>query len=312
MIRYARGIAIATGLCFGVTAVWWASSRAPRSAQAAPLAVVMAQTPSGGQITATAVGHEYRQDDLPNIAAAPDGSLWVAWLSFVGDRDDVAIRHYKDGKWQNLLWVPGTSGDSWLPQVAVDAANRVWVVWSQQLNGNWDLYARRFDPQRQEWGRLERLTSDPLPDINPRLASDGKGRFALVWQGFRGKHSNIFLKTFDGERWSEEIRVTSRAANDWEPAVAIDKSGAVWVAYDSYKNGNYDVFLTRVAGGKPGPEITVAATSRFEARATVAVDTQDRVWVAWETGQPNWGKDQGYIVRDRKVGVGLARISHQA
>ncbi len=308
MFRGVRGVLLASGLCLAAAAVWWAVSRTPRNAQAGPLAVVLAQTPGGGQITATAVGHEYRQDDLPSVAAAPDGSVWVAWLSFVGDRDDVAIRHYKDGRWQNLLWVPGTSGDSWLPQVAVDASNRVWVVWSQQLNGNWDLYARRFDPQRQEWGRLERLTSDPLPDINPRLASDGKGRFALVWQGFRGKHSNIFLKTFDGERWSSDIRITNRAANDWEPAAAIDKSGAVWVAYDSYKNGNYDVFLTRVAGGKPGPEITVAATSRFEARATVAVDTHDRVWVAWEAGLANWGKDQGYIIRDRKVGVGLGGV----
>ena len=55
------------------------------------LAQAMAQP---APITATAVGHEFRQDDWPAIAAAPDGSLWVAWLSFVGDRDDVAIRHY--------------------------------------------------------------------------------------------------------------------------------------------------------------------------------------------------------------------------
>src|SRR2546425_6825159 len=92
-----------------------------------------------------------------------------------------------------IHWVPNTSGDSWLPQIAVDSGNRPWVVWSQQLNGNWDIYARRFDPAQNEWGTIERLTSDPLPDINPRLASSSKGRFALVWQGFRGKNSNIFL-----------------------------------------------------------------------------------------------------------------------
>src|SRR6266704_1064920 len=106
--------------------------------------------PLWAQISATAVGHQFRQDDWPSIAAAPDGSAWGAWLSFVGDRDDVVIRHYKDGKWGNLQWVPGTSGDSFLPQVAVDASNRVWVVWSQQANNNWDLYARRFDPEKQE------------------------------------------------------------------------------------------------------------------------------------------------------------------
>jgi hypothetical protein len=255
-------------------------------------------------ISSQAVGHQYRQDDWPAIAAAPDGSIWVAWLSFNGERDDIAIRHFQDGKWSNLHWVPNTSGDNWLPQIAVDAANRPWLVWSQQLNGNWDLYARRFDAAQQEWGALERLTSDPLPDINPRLASNGNGQFALVWQGFRGKNSNIFLKTFDGQRWSGEVRVTNRQANDWEPAVALDSKGTAWIVYDSYKNGNYDVFLSRAGG----PEIAVAATPRFEARATVAVDGTDRVWVAWETGLQNWGKDQGYIIKDRPAGAFLGGV----
>src|SRR5262249_14392815 len=191
----------------------------------APSDAFSAQLPQGGEMTAVAVGHEFRQDDSPTIAAAPDGSLWVAWLSFGGDRDDLAIRHYQDGKWGALQWVPASSSDNWLPQVAVDASNRPWVVWSQHVDGNWDLYARRFDPSREEWGGLERLTSAPLPDVNPRLASDGKGRFVLVWQGFRGKNSNIFLKTFDGEKWSADTRVTDRGANDWEPAVALDSKG---------------------------------------------------------------------------------------
>ncbi len=271
-------------------------------------AFLVSIAPLWAQISATAVGHQFRQDDWPSIAAAPDGSAWVAWLSFVGDRDDVVIRHFKDGKWGNLQWVPGTSGDSFMPQTGVDASNRVWVVWSQQVGGNWDLYARRFDPEKQEWSALERLTRDPLPDINPRMISDGKGRFALVWQGFRGKNSNIFLKTFDGAKWSADVRVTNRAANDWEPAVAFDGKGTAWVAYDSYKNGNYDVFVTPVRDGKPEAEMSVAGSPLFEARPTIAVDSSDRVWVAWESGLPNWGKDQGYTIRSRQPGVPLGGV----
>ena len=263
-------------------------------------------------IDAKPVGHEFRQDDLPSIATAPDGSVWIAWLSFVGDRDDVVIRHYQGGAWGTLQWVPGTSGDAWHPQTAVDASNRVWVVWTQQLNGNWDLYARRFDPARQEWSALERLTNDPLPDLNPRLASNGKGQFALVWQGFRAtaggrSSSDVFLKRFDGEKWSTDTRVTRTDANEWDPAVAIDSKGTTWVAYDSYRNGNYDVYLAKVNGSEAS-EIPVATTARFEARATVAVDTSERVWVAWEAGNPNWGKDQGYVIRGRQPGVPLGGV----
>src|SRR5688572_22039105 len=123
------------------------------------VALLIAGSLYGQGIQAVAVGHEQRQDDLPSIAAGPDGSAWVAWLSWVGERDDIAIRQYKNNKWGSLQWVPNTSGDSWLPQVGVDASNRVWVVWSQGADGNWDIYARRFDPSKQEWSAPQRITS---------------------------------------------------------------------------------------------------------------------------------------------------------
>ncbi|MFN0164859.1 MAG: hypothetical protein ACKV22_00385 [Bryobacteraceae bacterium] len=260
---------------------------------------------AAAQVNSTAVGHEFRQDDWPAITATPEGTVWTAWLSFNGDRDDVAIRQWNAGTWGSLQWVPGSSGDSWMPQLAADASSRVWVVWPQQVNGNWDLYARRFDPSAQQWSRLERLTTDPLPDIDPRVACDGKGRCALVWQAFRNGRSHVLLKTLDGETWSPEIRITGKETNHWEPAVAISPQGVVWVVYDSYANGNYDVYLRRVEQGRAGEEMAVARTPRFEARATVAVDGSGRVWVAWEEGRPNWGKDYGYVIRDASAGVPL-------
>jgi hypothetical protein len=87
----------------------------------------------------------------------------VAWLSFAGDRDDVVVRQFRDNQWGALQWVPGNSGDNWLPQVGCDARNRVWVVWSQQVADNWDIYARSFDPARQEWSGL--TGSRPLRSI---------------------------------------------------------------------------------------------------------------------------------------------------
>jgi hypothetical protein len=273
------------------------------------LVLALASLTAFAQINATSVGHEFRQDDWPSIATAPDGSVWVAWLSWVGERDDLAIRHYKDGVWQNLQWVPNTSGDNWMPQAGVDAQNRLWVVWAQQVNNNWDIYARRYDAAKQEWGALERLSTDPMPDSNPRIATDGAGKLAVVWQGFRGKNSNIFCRTLSGDKWGPEIRVTNRAANDWEPAVAFDGRGNLWVAYDSYKSGTYNVFLAEVRGGQSvQPEVAVSPSPDFEARATLAVDTANRVWVAWEEGEPNWGKDNGFIIRATQPGVGLGGV----
>ena len=56
--------------------------------------------PTAGPIAATMVGHEFRQDDMPSIAA-----LWVTWLSYVGDRDGVALREIPVTE-SRLEWEP--------------------------------------------------------------------------------------------------------------------------------------------------------------------------------------------------------------
>lgn len=251
---------------------------------------------------ASAVGHEYRQDDFPAIAVSPDGSVWVAWLSFDGQRDDIGLRQFRGGRWGNLQWVPATSGDSWAPQLGIDSRNQVWVVWAEQREGNWDVFARPYDPATHQWGSLQRLSDHALPDTNPCLASDGKGQLVVAWQGFRGRFSQIFVSRLVEGRWIPALQLTNAPANHWNPAVAVGADGTTWVAYDSYRSGSYDVFVQCLRGGAPeGPPIAVATTPLFEARPSVAVDTVGRLWVAWESGPPHWGKDQGYVTRQRYV-----------
>ena len=187
---------------------------------------VMAMMQSGGgQIQATMVGHEFRQDDLPSIAASPDGSLWIAGSasSAIVTTSSSATTRKASGAicsgCPTPAAIPGCRRSAWTRRIA-----HGWSGRSRSTATGTSTRAASI-PAKQEWGRSSGSRRDPLPDINPRLTSDGKGKFALVWQGFRGKNSNIFLKTFDGEKWSADMRVTNRAANDWEPAVALDQQG---------------------------------------------------------------------------------------
>ena len=111
---------------------------------------------------------DYYQDDCPAIAAAPDGSVWTAWLSFYGTPGPYRNPALQRRKVGCLQWVPGTSGDSWLPQVAADSAGRVLIVWSQQVDGNFDLYARRFDPgETRVGGTAPSYPSPPARYLSP-------------------------------------------------------------------------------------------------------------------------------------------------
>jgi len=289
-----------------VTTVALQRRRAAQGAQATQPA------PEGDASAAEKLSTDLTEDDYPSIAVDPEGTVWAAWQAYDGSRDEVRLRRYDGTAWRTFTRLPNVSGDVWRPQLVFDANHALWVVWAQQVNGNWDLYARAFDGQ--QWLPEARLTTAPLPDINHHVIRDGGGNLCVVWQGFRPglrTQSDVFLKTYDhlSRRWSAELRVSSSPANDWDPAVAADGKGNVWVAWDTYAAGNYDVLLQAVALA-PAPRLSggplpVAVGLRAEMRASVACDRANRVWVAYESSRPNWGKDQGYTVRQNPIGVPL-------
>ncbi|MBI1791172.1 MAG: hypothetical protein HYR60_26890 [Acidobacteria bacterium] len=268
----------------------------PRQAEPEP--------PADTRITsAMRMTDDTRSDDFPDIASNPKdrSEVWCVWLSYSGRQDRLHLARYNPAaqNWGAWNLVPGSTGDVWRPKLAFDAGGRVWVIWSQQRDGNFDLYARWYD--RANWGPLERLTSAPQADFDHRVATDSQGHIWIAWQGFREGQSDIFLAHYDGQKWSPEIKVSDSLRNDWEPAIAVDSSGAVAIAWDTYDQGNYDVRLRTYAGGKLGPVMAVADTPRLEARPTLAYDKQDRLWIAYEAGPTGWGKDQGQLIPEQKA-----------
>ena len=247
-------------------------------------------------VNAMRLSEDTRSDDFPDIVTDPaDRSVaWMAWSSFDGYRDEVRLARYDNekGRWGTWTQLPGVSGDVWKPRLAFDAEGRIWTVWSQQVDGNFDLYARWYDGTT--FGPLQRLTSAAQSDFNHDVAFRD-GAIHVAWQAFRGRQSDVFYMAWTDSGWGEEVLVSNSRRNDWEPAVAVDSQGTAIVAWDTYDKGRYDVRMRRIEGGKPGPVIEVAATERLEARPDLAVDSRDRVWVSYEAGRVNWAKDQGRL-----------------
>ncbi len=243
-------------------------------------------------------------DDFASIAEASDGTLYAAYAAYFDAHDQIRIhKRLPGGQWSTRTHAPlvEARADIWMPQLAVDARDRLWVIWCEQTDqtrtasGNWDLYARSLADDT--WGPIVRLTDDPKPDINPHVCTDGQGRIHVVWQAHPENYGNIQYCRFDGEQWSRPLAVTSGQTSDWYPQVAVDANGVAWIAFDSYRQGDYDVYLASVAEGQARAATPVATSGFYEAHATVACTPDNRVWVGWEEGGFNWGKDQGYWLR---------------
>ena len=247
-------------------------------------------------VDAMRLTEDTRSDDFPDIVSNPGdrSEVWMSWASFDGYRDEVRLARYdtEERRWGTWTQVPGVSGDVWRPRLAFDGRGRVWILWSQRQDGNFDLYARWYDGTI--FGRLHRLTSAPQSDFDHDVAFRD-GEIHIAWQAFRGKQSDIFHMAYRDGAWGEQSLVSDSPRNDWEPAVAIDSQGTAIVAWDTYDKGRYDVRMRRIDAGGPGAVVEVAATERLEARPDLAVDGRDRVWVSYEVGRVNWAKDQGRL-----------------
>ena len=238
-------------------------------------------------------------NDFASIEVAEDDTVWVAYTGFSGDSDRVYADRVLPGQAGGLRGRPfavsAASGDVYRTAVAEDSEGKVWVIWSEQVEGNWDLYARDFDGDG--WGKIKRLTTGSQPDIHHKAVRDSSGTIHLVWQGARANRFGIYYMSYSSQvGWSEATRVSPpTAGNCWEPSVVADSNGTVYVGWDQYsERSGYDIYLARKAASSWDAPRAITRTGRFEAYVTLAADQQDRIWMAWHESGINWGKDWGY------------------
>ena len=91
--------------------------------------------------------------------------------------------------WSTPIAVSAPRQDVMRTAVAVDGQKRVWVIWSANQNGNFDIYAKAWT--NGSWTSEKRITTDPGTDIFPVAATDAGGRVWIAWQGFRNNNLEI-------------------------------------------------------------------------------------------------------------------------
>jgi len=239
---------------------------------------------------ASKITGDERHDDTPAIAIDANGIPWTAWISYkYQDGDRIYLGKLENGIVSEKIEVTDSPGDLFQVRLAIDKNNKIWIVWSENKNGNWELVGKTY--HQGEMSRIYRLTDSEEPDIFPSLISDVDGNIWMAWQSFRNGNSDIFLKCFDGNRWSELSAVTTFPGNDWEPKLTADSKGTVYVIWDTYRYGDYDVIMAVIKNGAVTQTIPVANTKNFEGYSAVTCDNMDRIWIAWENAGEDWGKD---------------------
>ena len=190
-----------------------------------PLAEVLAGSPrpvwDGAAVVrrisaATALVTAKTEDDFPAAAYGPDGTLWLAYVSYtLKDEsrrieqqplkeqpadfkafdtpefgDQLFVKYCRGGKWSEPIAVTRPKEDLARCAVGVEANGNAWVVYSAHRAGRFDLYARpiskNYHPQKAEGeprpGPEQRLTRDGAGNVSPVMCTDQAGQLQVTYQ----------------------------------------------------------------------------------------------------------------------------------
>lgn len=284
--------------------------------------------------TAIPVATGKTEDDFPAACYGPDGTLWVAYISYTV-RDDTRrieappyqkqpesfkdlytpefgdqlfVKSYKDGKWSEPIAVTGPKEDLVRCAIAAEGDGTVWVAYSANRNGNHDVYVRpiKLDKSQDNNARPgpeEKLILAEVAGkyLNPIAGIDSNGKcfvMCQLWGPATRQKETINV--------GSELPIFSHADGKWEARSAVGIPSRNWFPNISFgADGKaawaYDGYNWEsgdydvVAGpGQPLHEL-IAISSRFEARPSITHDPAGRLWIAYEEGPESWGKDFGAL-----------------
>ena len=227
------------------------------------------------------------EHDFPSIAVTPDGVVWTAWQAYEDRGDNVYARRATDAQPMKLN---DAKGDIYGTSIAADSKGGIHVVWSERHDIDWNLYERVYSGNA--WSARREITASATgPNMFHKLVqASGTGPLRLIWVGYEGGESYLYLASWNGAGWEKAQRMSE--ASVWAPDGVASKDGSLYLAWDSYRDGNYDVFFRHVRPDGTADEIEqVTKSPRFEAHPSLAVDGQGRPWLAWDESGANWGKD---------------------
>ncbi len=189
----------------------------------------------------------------PSMMKDQSGKFVVVWQDYrangyPNNADIMGERFLADGTAQGANFKAnddfGTETQGWQDIDCDDYGNFV-VVWEDNRNGNYDIYAQRYHKSGTKLGSNIRVNDDAgtAYQHSPRVTVDGTGNFIVVWYDSRSGRDDILGQRFNASGVAQGINfmVNDNIKNEKHvmPDVACDYSGNFTVVWIDYRNGSY-------------------------------------------------------------------------
>jgi hypothetical protein len=230
----------------------------------------------------------------PSIAIGGYGRFVVTWMDFRDDNYDIYAQIYDShGNPQGSNFEVNDDVGTFIqlyPAVAMDDNANFVITWIDYRNGNYDIYAQRYNPQGSPSGSNFKVNDDvgSSSQYNPAVAKDGSGNFVVAWEDYRsGQDIYAQRYTANGSPAGSNFKVNDDAGSSGQyyPAVTKDNSGNFVITWHDNRNGNYDIYAQRynVSGNPLGANFKVNddAGTLDQRYPAISVDGTGNFAITW-------------------------------
>jgi hypothetical protein len=251
-------------------------------------------TPSGSNFKVNDDAGTASQN-YPVVAKDGSGNFVIAWTDYRSGPDIYAQRYSSNGSpaGSNFKVNDDVGGFAqYYPAVTADHLGNFVVTWMDIRNGNYDIYAQRYNASGNPLGANFKVNDDAgtLDQRYPAIGVDGVGNFVITWQDFRDVISDIYAQRYQsaGVPQGSNFKVNDDYGTAVQnvPAIAIDSSGKFLIVWEDHRYDAGDVYLQRYSSsGTPvGSNLMVNddGGTITQIQPTVAMNGSGNAVVTWQ------------------------------
>jgi hypothetical protein len=237
----------------------------------------------------------------PHLAMDEAGNFVVTWSDcrYTSFDDIYAQRYDSAGNaiGANFKVDDGPGGTRQIsPVIAMSPSGAFAVAWGDDRNGNWDIYAQRYDSTGLPTGANFMVNDDAGTAVQrePDISASSSRKFVITWADYRNGLANpdIYAQMYDSFESAQEANylVTSpRYAffAQTNPAVAIDGSAICFSWVDNRRAKGWDIYANIRHCRTPQPFSLVFPPIKAFTPKGVRFDWEDAC-------DPEWCDEVGY------------------
>ena len=245
------------------------------------------------------------ESGYPSIAVNEQGIILVCWPEGGHEAGTLFYSFFKDGVWSNPKNTKLTRYQIWFPQLAVDAAGKFHLGYSDGKSRlNREIYHAVFDPDTEAWSSGTMIFKSEENSAWQRISID-KERIYILWHHenagkylghdivFQSKMNNVdfWPSAYERLTWTADDNSTHpdfEVRNDRVHAVFMEGVG---------DSGPWRIFYKESGRGSAWQNIHVEELSGAGYRPALTIDNDGNVYAVWST------KSGSYMAKEKINGI---------